>query len=83
MIRVQLIDPEALPPRIPGIAVHRPGDILFLMKRGLTEEQLAHWIGVLGGPMTREAVDATVHRDAPAAEQEVRVRALPRRIPHT
>ena len=68
MIRVELVEPDALPPRIPAVAVHRAGDITFVMKRTLTSEQLVEWIGRLGAHMTREAVDATVARSTPAPE---------------
>jgi hypothetical protein len=62
MISVLFVDPTKLPARIPGIALHRPGNIVFLLREGLTPGQVAHWITHLGTRMTREAVDATVDR---------------------
>ncbi len=73
MIRVQLVDPDALPPRIPGVAIHRAGDITFLMDRTLDSEQLASWMCTLGAQMTREAVDATVARSQAAAQPPLRM----------
>lgn len=68
MISVQLVDPKMLPARIPGIAIHRPGDIVFLLREGLTPHQIAHWIGHLGSCMTREAADAAVDRSQAAPQ---------------
>jgi hypothetical protein len=68
VIRVTLVEPEEIPHSIDAIAIHHPGDVIFIMRRTLTAAQVAEQIARLGARMSREAVDATVHR-SPATTQ--------------
>lgn len=62
MIRVELVEPDQLPHNLAGIAIHRRGAVIFLMRRDLTAPQTAGWINRLGADITREAIDATLDR---------------------
>jgi hypothetical protein len=73
MIRIKMVDPEQLPGRVPAIALHRPGNITFAVRRGLTAEETAHWITKLGCHMDLEAADAAVARCKAAAVPPLRV----------
>jgi hypothetical protein len=68
VIRVLLVKPSELPPTINACAVHRPGDIAFLIRRGASGKAVAEVIGRLGATMTREAVDATLHGASEATQ---------------
>jgi hypothetical protein len=73
MIKVRFVDPEQLPGRVPAVAVHRPGNITFAVRRGLTDEEISYWMSRLGCHMDREAADAAVARCQAAAVPPVRV----------
>lgn len=77
MIQVQLVDPESLPNRIPGIAVHRPSDVIFAIKRGLTPEEMAKTIDDLGVSIDRGTIDASIARSQAASEPPLRLPTLP------
>lgn len=69
MIRVEFVDPGRLPGRVAAVALDRPDDLLFVVTRGLTAEQVAYWITRLGGHVTtREAADAALDRYQTIAE---------------
>jgi hypothetical protein len=57
-----VVDPDWLPERLPVVISHQPDDVLLIIRRGLTEDQIAEWVTRAGEPVTRGAVDATISR---------------------
>jgi hypothetical protein len=73
VIKIKVVDPNQLPGRVPAIALHRPGNITFAVRRGLTAEEAAYWITKLGSHVDREAADAAVARCQAATVPPLRV----------
>jgi hypothetical protein len=69
VIRIKQVESEQLPSSLEGIAIHRPGDIMFVVRRGLTGQQLADTITELGAGMTWRPADGPTTGPATAADQ--------------